>query len=149
MHPHETLLRRLFECIAARDAAGVVDCYHPDVFFTDPLYPRLHGAQAAAFWEMVFAEATDWRFELHDLAADADGGRAEWTARYGLRGREIETQGRSLFAFRDGRVCRHYDHFSLWRWAGSVLGPAGLAAGWFGPFRWALRQRLARRLERW
>lgn len=148
MHPHETLLRRLFERLGDRDAAGAARCYHPDVFLTNPLFPRLHGAQPAALWEMVFEDLGSWELQLRRLGADADGGHAEWTARYAVRGRRVETRGRSLFAFRDGLICRHYDHFSLWGWAGAVLGPAGRALGWFGPFRWALRQALARRLER-
>ena len=151
MHPHETLLRRLFDRLAARDPAGVVRCYHAEVFFTNPLFPRVRGAEAAAFWAMVFEELEDLQVTLSEVAADDDGGHASWRARYSFgrdRRRVVTMTGRSLFAFREGLVCRHYDHFSYWRWAASAFGPAGAALGWFGPFRWAVRQALARRFER-
>ena len=65
----------------------------------------------------------------------------------GGTGRTVAMGGRSLFAFREGLVCREYDRFSLWRWSAQALGPAGAALGWLGPFRWAVRQRATRRLE--
>jgi hypothetical protein len=148
MHPHETLLRRLFDRLAARDAEGADSCYHAEVFLTNPLFARLRGADALRLWRLVFEEASDWRLEARAISADEDGGRAEWSATYTLGGRRFATEGRSLFAFREGLVCRHYDAFSLWRWIAQAIGPMGVALGWFGPVRWAVRQRLARRLER-
>ena len=151
MHPHEALLRRLFDRLAARDAAGAARCYHPDIFFTNPLYPRLRGPEVQDFWSMAFEALPDLALALDEVAADDDGGHARWHASYtiGTPPRHVATTGRSLFAFRDALVCRHYDHFSYWRWLERVFGAAGAAAGWFGPFRWAVRQRLARRLDRY
>lgn len=150
MHPHEILLRRLFDRLAARDAEGAARCYHRDIFFTDPLFPRVRGDDVRALWVMMFDDVEELRVTLSEVSADQDGGRAAWTATYrlGANGRRMSTSGRSLFAFRDGLVCRHYDHFSLWRWCAAALGPAGAALGWFGPFRWAVRQSFARRFDR-
>ena len=148
MHPHEELLRKLLDRLGARDAEGMRHCYHPEVFYTNPLVPRASGAQAFEAWRAIFDELPDLHVALGDAAADADGGTAHWRATYTFRGRRVEHDVRSMFAFRQGLVCRHYDHFSLWRWIARALGPAGLALGWFGPFRWGLRQRVARRLER-
>lgn len=148
MHPHEELLRTFLARLAAHDAAGMSHCYHPDVFYTNPLVPRARGAQAAEAWELAFAELADLRVQLVDACADADGGVAHWLASYTFRGRRVTHPVRSMFAFRQGLVCRHYDHFSLWRWCARALGPAGAALGWFGPYRWAVRQVVARRLER-
>lgn len=151
MHPHETLLAQLFDRLAARDAAGAARCYHADIFFTDPLFPRVRGADVRELWAMVFEDLGDLELRVSGIAADDDGGQASWLASYtfGARRRRVATRGRSLFAFRDGLLCRHYDHFSLWRWSASALGPAGAALGWFGPFRWAVRQALARRFDRY
>ena len=57
MHPNETLLRGFFARLGARDAAGAGEHYHPEVFFTNPLFPRLHGARVEAFW--AFAVVND------------------------------------------------------------------------------------------
>jgi ketosteroid isomerase-like protein len=148
MHPHEALIRRFYACLAARDADGALACYHAEVFFSDPLHPRLRGRLAGDLWRMRLGEAGLEEIVLEEASGDADGAHARWTARFAVRHRPVTVRGRSMFAFREGRIVRHYDHYSLWRWAAQALGPAGAALGWFGPLRWALRARATRRLER-
>jgi len=148
MHPHETLVRQFYASLAARDAEGAARCYHPEVFLSEPLHPRLRGAAAADLWRMRLAGADPIEIRLEEASGDAGGALARWSARSTVRGRPVVVRGRSMFAFRDGRISRHYDHYSLWRWSSQALGPAGAALGWFGPWRWALRQRAARALER-
>jgi ketosteroid isomerase-like protein len=148
MHPHETLVRRFYACLAARDAEGAAACYHAEIFFSDPLFPRLRGEAAADLWRMRFEPEKKREVRLLEASGDADGAMARWSMREELGGRTVVTHGRAMFAFRAGRISRHYDQFSLWRWASQALGPAGGAFGWFGPFRWALRRRAARALER-
>ena len=148
MHPNEALVRRFYACFAARDAEGMAGCYHPEVFFSDPAFPRLRGAAAGDMWRMLLSRSRDLEVTLEEASGGADGVVARWTARYTFRGRPVVNRVRSMFAFREGRIVRHYDHFSFWRWAAQGFGPWGAALGWFGPFRWAVRQRAARALER-
>jgi len=148
MHPHEALVRQFYASLAAGDAEGAARCYHADVFYSDPLHPRLRGAAALELWRMRLAQGDAFEVRLDEASGDAEGVLASWTVRSRPHGRSVEMRGRAMFAFRDGRISRHYEHFSLWRWAAQALGPAGTALGWFGPFRWALRQRAARALER-
>lgn len=148
MHPHETLIRELYAAFARHDAEAMARCYHPDVFFSDPVFPRLRGAEAADMWRMLLARANDLEIVLEEALAGEDGGRARWTARYtfGRTGRRVVNHVSALFAFRDGRIVRHFDHFSFWRWAAQALGPAGAALGWFGPLKWKVRRDAARAL---
>lgn len=148
MHPHEALIRRFYACLAARDAEGALACYHAEVFFSDPLYPRLRGGLAGDLWRMRLGQAGFEEIALEEASGGAEGAHARWTARAVVRDRRVTIRGRSMFAFREGRIVRHYDHYSLWRWAAQALGPAGAALGWLGPFRWALRTRATRALER-
>lgn len=142
MHPHETLVRQFFAGLARRDAEAMAACYHPDIFFSDPVFPRLRGAEAADMWRMLLARAPDLAVTLEEAGADAEGGTARWTARYafGRARRPVVNRVRSMFAFRDGLICRHYDHFSFARWAAQALGPAGIALGWFAPLKWKVRR---------
>ncbi len=150
MHPHEALLRRFYERLAARDADAPAAFYHPDIFFSDPLFPRLHGADAADAWRLRLACAGALQLALADVEADDRGARAAWTARYTFAptGRTVETRVEALFAFRDGRIVRHHERFGLRAWMAGALGPAGAALGWLPPARWVLRRRAARALER-
>ena len=151
MHPHETLIREFYARFAARDAAGMARCYHPDVAFTDPVFPMLNGEEAGDMWRMLLARAQDLAVTLDDASGDPDGGSARWTARYTFTrtGRPVVNHVRGLFAFRDGLIVRHFDSFSFWRWSSQALGPLGAALGWLPPLKWKVRKDAARALARY
>jgi ketosteroid isomerase-like protein len=150
MHPHEQLLRDFYGAFSARDAEGMARCYHPDVAFSDPVFPMLRGAEAGDMWRMLLSRAADLAVTLEEAQADDRGGEAGWTARYTFSrtGRPVVNRVHGLFAFREGLIVRHHDSFGFWRWAGQALGPAGMLLGWAPPLRWKVRKDAARALDR-
>jgi ketosteroid isomerase-like protein len=150
VHPHEALIREFYARFAARDAEGMARCYHPDIAFSDPVFPMLRGREAGDMWRMLLARAADLQVTLEEASGAEDGGTARWTARYTFTrtGRPVVNRVRALFAFRDGLIVRHYDSFSFWRWAAQALGPAGRLLGWLAPLKWKVRKDAARSLER-
>ena len=150
MHPHEALIREFYGRFAARDAEGMARCYHPEIFFSDPVFQDLRGEEARDMWRMLVSRARDLEVTLESASADQDGGRARWTARYTFThtGRRIENRIEALFAFRDGLIVRHYDSFSLWRWLAQAFGPFGALFGWFLPLKWKVRKDAARALRK-
>ena len=151
MHPHEARVREFYAAFARGDAEGMARCYHRDIFFSDAVFPRLHGPEAGDMWRMLLARAADLEVTLEEASADGEGGRARWTARYTFSrtGRPVVNHIRAMFAFRDGLIVRHYDSFSFWRWAAQALGPGGKVLGWFAPLKWKVRRDAARALERY
>ena len=150
MHPHEALVREFYARFAARDAEGMAACYHPDIAFSDPVFPMLRGAEAGDMWRMLLSRAADLEVTLDEASGDADGAIVRWTARYtfGRTGRPVVNRVRGMFAFRDGKIVRHYDNFSFWRWAGQALGPVGKAFGWFALLKWKVRRDASLALDR-
>jgi ketosteroid isomerase-like protein len=150
MHPHEALLREFYAALARRDAEGMARCYHPEVFFSDTVFPSLRGEEARDMWRMLLSRATDLEVTLDEASADADGGRARCTCRYTFSrtGRKVVNRITGMFAFRDGRIVRHYDSFPFWPWAAQALGPAGKLLGWLPPLKWKVRKDAAKGLER-
>jgi ketosteroid isomerase-like protein len=150
MHPYEQLIREFYAAFARRDAEAMARCYHPDVFFSDTVFPRLHGEEAGDMWRMLLARAADLEVTLDSAEGNAEGGRAQWTARYTFTktGRKVVNVIQAMFAFRDGRIVRHYDNFPFWRWAAQALGPVGALLGWFPPLKWKVRKDAAKSLER-
>ena len=57
-------------------------CYHPDIAFSDPVFPMLRGEEAGDMWRMLLSRAADLAVTLDEAAASQDGGTARWTARY-------------------------------------------------------------------
>jgi ketosteroid isomerase-like protein len=151
MHPNEQLVREFYGAFARKDAAAMARCYHPEVFFSDPVFPRLHGAEAGDMWAMLLARASDLDVTLDSASADDSGGTAQWTARYTFSktGRKVVNVINALFAFRDGKIVRHHDSFPFWRWASQALGPAGAALGWLPPLKWKVRKDAAKSLAKY
>ncbi|MGE0355513.1 MAG: nuclear transport factor 2 family protein [Burkholderiales bacterium] len=150
MHPHEVLVREFYAAFARRDAEAMARCYHDEVFFSDPAFPRLRGEEARDMWRMLVSRAEDLEVVLEEARADGEGARARWTARYTFTrtGRRVVNRIEAMFAFRDGRIVRHYDRFSFWHWSAQALGPLGRFLGWFAPVKWMVRRQAARQLER-
>lgn len=150
-HPHAALVTRFYEAFQRRDAAAMAECYHADVRFSDPAFPDLRGAQAAAMWAMLIARGTDLRLAFGDVTADDTRGAATWEAWYtfSATGRSVHNVIRATFEFREGRIVRHVDRFDFWRWARQALGPTGLLLGWTPFLRAKVRASAARALESW
>jgi len=148
MHAHESLIREFYAAFARRDAEAMARCYHPEVFFSDTVFPRLHGQEAGDMWRMLLSRAADLEVTLDEAAANADGGTAHWTARYTFSrtGRKVTNRISVMFAFRDGLIVRHHDSFPFWPWAAQALGPAGQFLGWLPPLKWKVRKDAAKGL---
>lgn len=150
MHPHETVIREFYAAFAHHDAEAMARCYHDEVFFSDPAFPKLHGEEARDMWRMLVSRAADLEITLDEASADAEGGRARWTAHYTFSktGRKVVNRIEAVFAFRDGKIVRHFDRFSFWRWSAQALGPLGQLLGWFAPVKWMVRKQAATQLDR-
>jgi ketosteroid isomerase-like protein len=134
MHPHAELITKFYSALQRRDAAAMAACYHPEIHFSDPVFPDLHGPDAARMWDMLCARGKDLRVEFAGVQADDRTGAAAWDAWYtfSATGRPVHNRIRAEFRFRDGAIIRHIDHFSFWRWARQALGPMGGLLGWSG-----------------
>lgn len=149
MHPNAQLVHRFYSAFARRDAAEMVSCYDPAVHFSDPVFPDLKGAQAGAMWRMLCERGKDLRIEFRGIEADDRSGQAHWEAWYtfSATGRKVHNIIEARFEFREGKIIRHRDSFSFWRWARQALGPMGLLLGWSGMVKSRVRFQAAKGLE--
>ncbi len=149
MHANARLIETFYKALAARDAAGMAACYHPEVHFTDEVFD-LRGAEAGAMWAMLCERGEDLEIEFRDIEADDRSGRAHWDATYTFTatGKKVRNSIDARFEFRDGRIARHVDSFDFWKWSRQALGLPGLLLGWSGFLRAKVRRTAARNLRR-
>lgn len=147
-HPNAAVLTRFYEAFARHDGATMAACYHPEIVFSDPVFPRLVGDAPGAMWRMLTARAPRLRVEFRDLSADAEGGQVHWEAWYpfGPAERSVHNVIDARFRFRDGLIVEHLDHFDFARWAGQALGLPGKLLGWSPLLRGAVRRKAAGQL---
>lgn len=150
MHPNQRLIEEFYTAFQRCDAAAMVRCYHPEIHFSDPVFPELRGEAAGAMWTMLCGRARDLKVELKDVAADEAEGRTHWEARYsfGPSKRPVHNIIEARFAFKDGLIVRHADTFDFHRWASQALGPAGWLLGWTGMMQRSVQKQAGGGLER-
>ena len=106
--------------------------YHPDAQFTDPVFGTLNCDEVKAMWEMLLTRGKDLQVAFSNVHATQTTGSCRWEAWYTFSktGRYVHNVIQSSFEFKDGKIYRQNDTFSLWRWSRYALGPTGLLLGW-------------------
>jgi ketosteroid isomerase-like protein len=132
MHPNAERLLGFYQAFNRRDADAMGACYARDVQFEDPAFGVLIGDEARAMWRMLCERASDLQVTATDIEADDDHGQARWEATYTFSqtGRRVHNVIEAEFAFNDGLISAHHDHFDFWRWSRQALGPPGWLLGW-------------------
>jgi ketosteroid isomerase-like protein len=139
MHPNAQLLQDFYTAFQNLNSDGMKKCYHPNIHFSDPAFPDLHGEQAGAMWSMLIdnlkKSKDGWKLEFSKIEADETTGTAHWEAHYTLSstGRRVHNIIDAHFQFQDGKIVRHRDSFDFYRWARMGFGWKGTLMGW-APF---------------
>ena len=143
MHEHAKVIQSFYSAFAARDANGMVRCYHRDVTFSDSVFVGLDAVHARGMWRMLAERAKDIRIETSRIEANDSTGSAHWDAYYtfAATGRPVVNRIDATFEFRDGKIYRHTDVFDLWRWARQALGAPGLLFGWTPMLQASIRRK--------
>lgn len=122
------IARQFFDCLAARDLAGMLAIYHPDIQYHSPFF-QLRGAEVGALWRMAWSDLPDLRVVCTDSAIR--GSSVYWIARYTYppTGRYVEQQLTADLAFAEGKIIRHADRFNVHDWAHRAYGGVGRMLG--------------------
>ncbi|MFB5650877.1 nuclear transport factor 2 family protein [Leptospira wolffii] len=133
MHPNESKIRDFYNSFSSRNAVAMTSFYSQDAEFSDPVFPRLKGAEIPAMWAMLLERMDPKaKIELVESSADDQKGRAFWIATYlfSKTGRTVTNRIRSEFEFKNGKVVKQKDRFPFWRWTRMALGLPGILLGW-------------------
>lgn len=148
MHEHTQLIEDFYSAFQKLDGEAMSACYHPDIRFSDPVFPDLQGEAAGAMWKMLCSGAKSFELTFSDVQADDKHGSAHWEARYtfSATGRPVHNVISANFRFRDGKIVQHDDHFDFWKWSRMALGAPGVLLGWSPMLRNKVRSQAAAKL---
>jgi ketosteroid isomerase-like protein len=141
----EELIRDFYAAFNRRDGPAMAALYAPDVHFSDPVFPDLHGEEAGSMWLMLTAQATELTVELLEVHEHGDHAHAHWRAHYifSRTGRPVLNDVAATFRVADGLIASHDDYFSFYRWSRQALGVSGLLLGWTPLLKRKVRQQAA------
>lgn len=146
---NKTLIENFYNSFAAVDAEGMVGCYADNITFTDPAFGELKGDNAKNMWRMLLKNP-DIKITASNIQADENIGSADWVAIYtfSLTSRKVINKVHAQFEFSNGKIIKHTDHFSFWRWAGQAFGLKGYLLGWTSVMQNKVRQQALARLAK-
>lgn len=140
---------RFYEAFMVRDHYTMGLLYAENATFSDPVFPLLNALGARTMWKMLLSQADDLAIEVNILEDTPTRARVQWSAYYsfGATGRRVINRIQTDMAISNGRIVRHVDQFSLWRWARQALGLKGLLLGWSPMVRKRIQAQAARSLN--
>ena len=150
MHPHEELIEIFYISFQKLDAEAMARCYHPDIRFSDPVFPNLSASEVGAMWKMLCSQAKNFEVTFTDVQANEQKGKAHWEARYDFSatGRRVHNKIDAEFEFKDGKIIKHTDTFDFWKWSSMALGPVRFLLGWTPLLRRKVQKQASERLAR-
>ena len=143
------LIEKFYSSFAAGDAEGMVSCYTDDIVFKDPAFGELKGGDAKNMWRMLL-KTPGIKITTHNITADDTTGSADWVAEYtfSLTGKAVINKVHADFIFSNGKIVKHTDYFSFWRWATQAFGVKGLLLGWTPLMKNKVREQALGRLRK-
>jgi ketosteroid isomerase-like protein len=152
MAENSNLVNRFYTAFQQRDYQTMQDCYHPDVEFSDEVFPLLKGKQAKAMWHMLVSGAKDanLKVEFNTIVPMGYTIHCNWEARYkfSLTGRKVHNKVQATLWFKDGRIIRHVDKFNFYRWSKMAFGFKGTLLGWTPFFKMKVQEGVDKRLKK-
>jgi len=150
MHLNQELIENFYTSFQKLDAEAMICCYHPDVRFSDPVFPNLSASQVSDMWKMLCSQAKNFEVTFTDVQVDDRTGKAHWEAKYDFSatGRRVHNKIDAEFEFQDGKIIKHTDRFDFWKWSSQALGPVGVFLGWTPLLRRKVQQQAGERLAK-
>jgi len=146
---HAQLIQNFYNAFAASDAQAMINLYADDIEFEDPAFGPLKGDNAKNMWRMLL-KTPGIKILASNIKADNQTGSADWVAEYtfSLTGRKVINKVHAEFQFSNGKIVKHTDIFSFWKWASQAFGIKGFLLGWTALMKNKVRQQALTRLSK-
>ena len=143
------LIQNFYNAFASGDAEAMVNLYADDVEFEDPAFGPLKGDKAKNMWRMLL-KTPGIKITTSNINADDQTGSVDWVAEYtfSLTGKKVINKVHAEFQFANGKIIKHIDTFSFWKWASQAFGFKGILLGWTPMMKNKVRQQALSRLSK-
>lgn len=141
------IIQSFYNSFASGDAEEMVSLYADDITFEDPAFGTLKGDSAKNMWRMLL-KTPGIRITTSNIKTDGQTGSADWVAEYtfSLTGKKVINKVHAEFIFANGKIVKHIDTFSFWKWASQAFGIKGFLLGWTPLMKNKVRQQALARL---
>jgi len=130
---NKEILERFYGAFQKGDAATMASLYHPDGYFSDPVFQALTAEEAGAMWTMLIKRSKgNLTIEFHSIEENDDVISCIWEAKYTFSktNRPVHNVIKTKMTIEDGLIIIHEDRFDFWKWTRMALGQTGTFLGW-------------------
>ncbi|MGB3947890.1 MAG: nuclear transport factor 2 family protein [Bacteroidia bacterium] len=130
---NQQLIIKFYKAFQNKDYKTMQDCYADNATFSDPVFVNLNATQVRAMWEMLCVRGKDLELTFKNVTATVGNqASAEWEAHYtfSASNRKVINQIKAAFLIENGKIVKHVDTFSFYKWSKQALGTGGLLLGW-------------------
>lgn len=146
-------IEQFYTAFAAKDPDAMVACYHKDIHFEDPAFGVLKGEKAGQMWHMLCnsQKGKEFHVTFSNVTYQEEKGTARWEAQYefSATGRKVHNKIKTSFEFKDDKIIKHIDSFSLRTWASQAMGFKGFLIGGTRFFKNKLQEKTKHALEKY
>tara|TARA_R110000850_G_scaffold277127_1_gene423107 strand:+ start:11924 stop:12391 length:468 start_codon:yes stop_codon:yes gene_type:complete len=124
---------QFYTAFAKGDASAMTSLYADTIAFEDPVFGKLKGEKAKRMWQMLIERSRgNLKISHKVLEANENTAKVHWTAVYPFSktGRMVTNHITATMAMENGKIIKHTDYFSLWKWTRQALGWKGSLLGW-------------------
>jgi ketosteroid isomerase-like protein len=143
MKENIALIEKFYTAFQQRDYYTMQACYADNAIFTDEAFIHLNATEVRAMWEMLIKRGTDLELSYSNITATDNTAAAHWVASYtfSATGRKVINRIDACFEIKDGKIIKHTDSFSFYKWSSQALGLPGLLLGWTKFFQQKVQQK--------
>lgn len=132
MNSNEQFITNFYKAFQQKDYKAMQSCYADNATFSDEVFVNLNSIEVKAMWEMLIKRGKDLQLEFKNVKANEKTGSAEWVATYtfSATGKKVVNHIYASFELENGKIIKHIDRFSFYKWASQVFGFPGVILGW-------------------
>lgn len=153
MDRNRALIHDFYAAFEKRDAEKMMDCYHNEIKFEDPVFGKLERNEPGLMWKMLLESSKDQQLKIvyRINKCENDEAIVEWDAHYVFQKtqRKIFNKIVAVMRFEDGKIIYHKDEFDLYHWICMAFGFKGKLLGWTFFFQNKVREKAQERFAKY
>jgi ketosteroid isomerase-like protein len=129
---NEQIITTFYTAFQQQDYKTMQSLYADTATFSDAVFRNLDAQEVRAMWQMLITRGKDFELTFKDVVDHGQTTTATWVATYSFSatGRKVTNLIHATFEIGNGKIVKHTDQFSFYKWARQALGLPGLLLGW-------------------
>lgn len=149
MTSNEQIIHQFYTAFQQKNYKTMQDSYADNAVFNDAVFTNLDAKEVKAMWQMLISRSGDMTMTFGNIKEAGNKVTAYWEAKYTFTatGRKVVNKINAEFELENGKIVKHTDDFSFYKWAKQAFGAGGFLLGWTSTFKAKVEETAKKKLE--